>query len=67
MQDLVLTPIVMGVARHLITTAGGFIFAKSCDLASFCVSGDTQGQIIGAALAAVGVAWSVVAKRAGVQ
>ena len=58
-----LTPMVLGITRHALTTAGGFIFAQSCNLASFCVSGDVQGQLIGAAVTAVGFAWSVYAKR----
>lgn len=59
-----LTPIILGQARHLLTAAGGYVFAKSCDIASFCVSADTQGVLVGAALIAVGAVWSAFAKKA---
>jgi hypothetical protein len=52
-----LTPAVMGIARHLLTIAGGFLVARG--------SLDPQDAetLVGAGMAIAGVAWSLAEKR----
>lgn len=48
--------ILLGIVRHLLTTAGGSLIAKGV------VTSATLDQGVGAALTVVGVAWSIAHK-----
>lgn len=47
----------LGLARHLLTTIGGFFVARGT------IDADTVNTAVGAAVALGGVAWSVIDKR----
>ena len=49
--------IYLGLARHILTTLGGFLVARGA------IDADTMNTGVGAAIALGGVAWSVIDKR----
>lgn len=53
--------ILMGLVRHLLTTAGGAAVANGV------LSSSDLTTVVGAAAAVAGVAWSAFAKRRGIQ
>lgn len=55
------TPIVLGLIRHILTVAGGYLVAQGT-----LTSGDLT-ELIGGIVALVGVGWSVYAKRGAGQ
>ena len=48
---------VLGVARHILTLAGGFLVAQGT------LDASSAETLIGAGVAIVGVAWSIFEKR----
>lgn len=47
----------LGLARHLLTTAGGFFVAKGY------VDADSMNTIVGSTVAIAGAAWSIADKK----
>ncbi len=52
-----MTPMILGLARHLLTAAGGALVAKGY------VDAGTAETAVGALVALIGVGWSVWEKR----
>lgn len=53
-----LTTAVMGIARHALTLAGGFLVARGT------LDAAAAETLVGAGVAIIGVVWSVLEKRA---
>ena len=52
---------VLGIIRHALTFGGGFLVAKNW------LSGDELVTGVGAAVALIGLAWSIIQKRRAAQ
>jgi hypothetical protein len=48
---------VLGIVRHILTFAGGFVVAKGL------VEGQQIEEIVGAVVTIIGAAWSVLSKK----
>lgn len=52
-----LTPAILGIARHLLTIGGGYLIAQGA------VDAAQVETLVGAGVAIVGVVWSIIEKR----
>lgn len=52
-----LTPFVLGLVRHILTTAGGALVAAGY------LEAEAASQIAGALMSIAGVAWSIIDKQ----
>ena len=52
-----LTPAVLGIARHILTLIGGYLVAKGT------IDNGMAETLVGAGVSIIGVVWSIVNKR----
>lgn len=52
-----LTPAILGIARHILTLGGGYLIAQGL------VDAGQAETLVGAGVAIVGVVWSLIEKR----
>ena len=60
-KEVIVVKVVMGIARHLLTAAGGAVVSKGL------ASGNDVDIVVGALVTIIGVVASVLAKRQGIE